>query len=576
MFASSVMYFAVATLACGLVIMVRANRRRRLAMLRAQWGRPVERQHNLGAIAIAHHSRVATTPRSRPLDERTWLDLDLDAVFMALDRTQSTVGQAALYHRLHATPVAAHLQSFEALLERLSTDTHLRERAQFALSRLQDAHGYNVWQFAHADALMRQRWHIVFPLLTFGALALLLASLVLPAALPAAGILLVLNAIVHITVQARLTTIAAVVRQLAPLIATGQALQIFSGEMIEPIIGSLSRDVRALGRAKMIARWVSGDPLMLSFATTGFTQAFTDLANSLYDFLNVLLLLDGTGVFFISRDLNSHREALFRVVATIGDIDVALSVASLRAERADWTRPRFRPDGSAARFIDIRHPLVANAVPNTITFEPSSGAVITGSNMSGKSTFLRTIGVTAVLAQTIHTCLATEYEAPILYVRSCIGRSDDILTAKSYYLDEVLALTELARLANSPEPHLFLLDELFRGTNAIERIAAGQALLRELLLPHGERRPHIVVAATHDGEIVDLVGELLPSLHFDAEVHADGLVFDHRLRPGRATTRNAIALLRLYGASATMLRNADNCAAALEALASGNRLHPLP
>ena len=107
--------------------------------------------------------------------------------------------------------------------------------------------------------------------------------------------------------------------------------------------------------------------------------------------------------------------------------------------------------------------------------------LVTGSNMSGKSTLLRTVGVNAVMAQTIHTCLAEAYAAPIFTLRSCIGRSDDLLSGKSYYIVEVESLIELVRASQGAAPHLFLLDEMFRGTNAVERIAAGQAVLRELV-----------------------------------------------------------------------------------------------
>src|SRR5688572_33307366 len=100
--------------------------------------------------------------------------------------------------------------------------------------------------------------------------------------------------------------------------------------------------------------------------------------------------------------------------------------------------------------------------------------LVTGSNMSGKSTFLRTLGVNAVLAQTINMCLARDYRAPIFHVRSCIGRSDDLIRGTSYYVAEVEALLDPVRVSAARAPHLFLLDELFRGTNAVERIAAGQ------------------------------------------------------------------------------------------------------
>ena len=95
-------------------------------------------------------------------------------------------------------------------------------------------------------------------------------------------------------------------------------------------------------------------------------------------------------------------------------------------------------------------------------------------------------------------------------------------------------------------PHLFLLDELFRGTNAVERIAAGQAVLQQLLLGlSGGTKPHIVVAATHDRELVELTSGRFDAYHFGDSVGPDGLVFDHRLQRGPGTTRNAIALLAI-------------------------------
>jgi len=188
---------------------------------------------------------------------------------------------------------------------------------------------------------------------------------------------------------------------------------------------------------------------------------------------------------------------------------------------------------------------------------------VTGSNMSGKSTLLRTIGVNAVLAQTIHTCLADAYAAPLFAIRSCIGRSDDLLSGKSYYIVEVESLIDLVRASQGEAPHLFLLDEMFRGTNAVERIAAGQAVLRELV-EGGDARRHVVLAATHDGELVDLLPDRFDAVHFGDTVADDGIAFNYRLQPGRATTRNAIALLKQKGAPDRLVRQAISCAEALD------------
>jgi DNA mismatch repair ATPase MutS len=174
------------------------------------------------------------------------------------------------------------------------------------------------------------------------------------------------------------------------------------------------------------------------------------------------------------------------------------------------------------------------------------------------------VGVNIVLAQTLNTCLAREYLAPVFDVRSCTGRSDDLLAGKSYYFVEVEALLGLVRLSESPAAHLFLLDDLLRGTNAVERIAAGQAVLQELIEGAGARKPHVVIAATHDGELVDLLPQLYDAYHFGDSIGAEGLVFDHRLQSGRATTRTALALPRQSGAPQRLLDCAAGAASRLD------------
>jgi DNA mismatch repair ATPase MutS len=179
--------------------------------------------------------------------------------------------------------------------------------------------------------------------------------------------------------------------------------------------------------------------------------------------------------------------------------------------------------------------------------------------MSGKSTFLRTIGVNVVLAQTVNTCLATEYSAPVFTVRSVIGSGDDLVSGKSYYKDEVEAVLALVHLSRSRLPHLFLFDELFRGTGTFERIAAGEAVLTELVrLDHHDRTgsPHVVIAATHDRELVDLMRDLYTPCHFSDTVGSDGLSFDYLVRAGPAVSRNAIALLEKYGAPRRIVQGA--------------------
>jgi hypothetical protein len=514
------------------------------------------------AIAASHRSRIAASDVTGFLDDRTWEDLNLDKVFAALDRTAGTLGQHALYHRLRMPPAAAHLDAFEALVSRFETDSPARERAQIALSRLQDAHGYDLWWLARREGSDMPRWGFVFPILTLATLTGAVLVLFWPPLLAGLVGLLFVNMTARFLSDRRSVAVAAAFRQIAPVIRAGQALRFLGGD--GPLIGSLGTDARSLVRLKALARWVSGDPFMLPAKSGALAMLINDVVSAVYEYLNLFFLLDATGAYLGGEELRARTPALLRLMAAAGEIDVAISVASVRAGRPDWTRPRFAPPGTPAVLRELCHPLVRDAVPNTIALPPGRGALVTGSNMSGKTTFLRTIGVTTIMAQTLNTCLAAEYDAPVLLVRSCIGRSDDLVSGKSYYIAEVEALLDLVTVSAAPPAHLFLLDEIFRGTNAVERIAAGQAVLRELV--GGPDRPtrHVAVAATHDGELVDLLAGIYAPFHFGDATSGEGLVFDHRLKPGRATTRNAIALLRLHGAPATLIGSALACAAELD------------
>jgi MutS-like protein len=544
---------------------LRFAREQRLARIRANWGNPVHRTRRLDGMAASHRSRIAATRTARSLDDRTWSDLDLDAVFAAIDRTQSTLGQHALYHRLRTSPVGDHLAAFEALVTRMERDRPARERAQLALDRLQDPQGYDIWWLAAPDAVEQRWWYPVFPLL-FSAtiLAAALGPFWSPGFMPLVA-LIALNVAIRYGTDPHVRTIALTFRQCAPLIATAGELQFLTGTEIDSIVGGLRSELPVLRRLKLISRWINGNPFMLSTGSGSLAIALSDLVAAVYEYLNLALLLDGTGLYFGLRDLSRGGGSLVRVVAAAGEVDAAISVASYRAGRQDWIHPEFLPGAAATDLIDVCHPLLQSAVPNSITVKPAHGVLVTGSNMSGKSTFLRTVGVNAILAQTINTCLAREYRAPIFHVRSCIGRADDILTGTSYYIAEVEALLELVRASAGMDPHLFVLDELFRGTNAVERIAAGQAVLTQLLQgTGGGTKPHLVLAATHDLELVELAAGRYEPYHFGDSMGPDGLVFDHRLQRGPSTSRNAIALLRLHGAPDALITRAMATAAMLD------------
>jgi hypothetical protein len=559
--------YAVVVLALAAVIVAaaqssRRGRARRLEEMRAAWGQRRDRPRQMDVIADYHRARTGSDAAVASLDDRTWDDLLMDAVFAAIDRTESTLGQQALYHRLRSAPAAPDLDAFEALIARLTSDTAARENVQTALSRLRSPAGYDLWWLAQPDALQSRPWHIIFPIVGGAMLVPVLLAFVWPGTLFLLLAGAVLNLYIRVMSATRIGALVGSFRQVGPLLTAADAIGTMPPDGIERIVGSLGHDLRQLTRLRRVARWVGRDPIALG-----------ELASSFVEYLNLLFLLDANALYFGARELRAHGGALLRVIAAVGDVDAALSVASLRAGNTFWTRPVFLAPDAATDLAGLRHPLIDDAVPNSIVLGPSSGVLITGSNMSGKSTFVRTVGVNVILAQTIHTCFASSYESPVLRVRSCIGRSDDLLAGKSYYLVEVESVLSLVQASAEPAPCLFLLDELFRGTNAVERIAAAEAVLGELVGPGPGAKPHRVITATHDGELVDLLRDSYAPFHLTDSLGADGLVFEYRLKRGAATTRNAIALLRLSGAPAGVVNRALQRAAQLDAQRARAREH---
>jgi len=215
-------------------------------------------------ILRSHRSRLASRGEPVALDDRTWDDLVLDDVYQQIDHTESTLGRHALYHRLRMTHSTESLHAFESLVTRLSTDASSRERAQLALGRLRDVHGYDLWWLARPDAVTVPGWYVAFPILTLAAVALFAGVIVRHDLLPALIAVLVLSFALNIAALKQVGVVSTAFRQIAPLVATGQALRFLEGEDIEPLVAPLRRETGSLLQLKTISRWVSGDPLMLS------------------------------------------------------------------------------------------------------------------------------------------------------------------------------------------------------------------------------------------------------------------------------------------------------------------------
>ena len=270
------------------------------------------------------------------------------------------------------------------------------------------------------------------------------------------------------------------------------------------------------------------------------TESTDPLTYMFQQYFTIFYLAEVRGFYRALDFIKENRKPLQQLFLAVGEIDALQSVASYRASLDYYCEPEFT-QGRGLELKEAYHPLLAEPVPNSVQIG-GRGILITGSNMSGKSTFLRTVGVNVLLAQSIATCLARRYRGCPLRLLTSIGRADNIIEGKSYYLEEALSVLRVIEALSDRLTALVIFDELYRGTNSEERIFAARRVLEYLV-----RRNALVLTATHDLELTSLLAEHYDSFHFSERVGALGLEFDYKLKKGPATTKNAIALLRYLG-----------------------------
>ena len=526
---------AIALLIAIIVTHIRAEKKLR-AQIEAQFGQAVPPPEFDEDVSGLWQQRLQYDAPAHYIDDTTWNDLEMDKLFDQINACQTSVGEECLYAMLREPLFDRDsLLDREALMKTLSVNAELRLKMQMILAKTGKVNGNGLSTFCYdvSSSKIAHAW--LYNLLA--ALPLLCAAVLflnagLGAALTAAAVMA--NGVVHYRIKRRLDAQMASVRYFAVILWCAKKI----AKM--PAIGSHVAGQHIRDSHNVFKR--------LGGKLSAMLRERVSELDSVAEYVKIIILYDVRNYNRIIAMMEKNAQALRQLYCGIGELDAAIAILSYRHSLPFFSVPEFTHQGQITA-KDAYHPFLVNPVPNSTVLR--KGSLISGSNASGKSTFIKAIAICGILAQTIHTCTARAYKTRFALVMTSMAVRDDITASESYFITEIKSLRRI--LQKIPEVFCACyIDEILKGTNTIERIAASAAVLRHL-----SKADCLCMVATHDIELTWLLDNGYDNLHFCEQMSDQGISFDYTIRQGPSRTRNAIRLLDFLGFDAKITEDAD-------------------
>jgi len=492
------------------------------------WGLPKEEYFHFPGIG--RYAALDTESSFHEVPKQTLYDIDFFGLFAFVDRTTSKVGQQFLFKKLIHLSKPGETFSQEERVALFHTNKSLRESIQQELFRLGSSDAYSITSLMEDKLIQRPVWIRFLFVSILSIVIILLLSVYYPILLLCLMIPASVNMFIHYWNKNNTFQFSRSFPQLSLLVDVSSTILKLDTRFEDK---SVAEDISLLRPFQRQMR------LLGMVNEGGIRDDLGQIGSYFMELLKAFFLVEVYTLFHLTRELETKKTAVVNLFNYVGNIDLAISVASLRSGNLNTCRPQFIPSIKELRLKNIYHPLVRNCVKNDLTINGKS-ILITGSNMSGKSTFLRTIILNSILAQAINTCFADEFISPPLKQYSSILIDDNLFAGTSYYLEEVHVMGSLIKEVDSGNQNLFILDEVFKGTNTVERIASGKAILSYL-----NRKNNIAIVSTHDIELSDMLEKEFDLYHFTDSIENDKLHFDYKMKAGQLKTRNAIKLLEM-------------------------------
>ena len=465
------------------------------------------------------------------LSENTWEDLNLEDFFQSVNFTSSRVGEQYLYRLLHSQSPST-CGDYEHIINKLRTEPAFRSQLVQHLQKLGHSDAYTIASLFLKPVSQASRREMrllsicrFIPFLLAGLFCLSQSVYFLYLLLAA----IIANAVLHYRNKAKIQEYVFSIPQLIRLITVGSKLA------EEPLYAethdNMQDTVKELTKLKK----------SLAFFKLGI-RLDSDMTLVIYtisELLNILFLTEAYAVNKAFRLLKDKQTQISELHSFVGFLDILCSIAMWRESLPYFCLPQNEVGKDGICGEEMYHPLVEDAISNNLNVD--SSVIITGSNMSGKTCFIRCVGINLLSAKILNTCFAKELVMDLeMKLASVIHQADSLAEGKSFFLQEVELFNELMTLPDQ-QKYLLLIDEPFRGTNTLERISISKAVLSEL-----NKKGGLTLVTTHDSELVELLADEYASYYFCESVENNILSFDYKIKKGKATERNAIKILEIY------------------------------
>lgn len=479
------------------------------------------------------------------IDDTTWNDLDMDEIFVMIDKSNTSVGRDCLYRLLRMPEFdEGKLKERKRLIEFFGKNKDKRTFIQKALYRI----GYNrkVSALDYLENLMKLKpegglFHIV-PFIFV--IASILYMIVYD---PVIGILFLLlslgvDIITYYKYKAKVENYFSSIRQLVAMLDSAKEICKMDFPEISEYTKILEKDYK---KYASISRG--------SFLLSSSKDVSGSLADVFLEYVRILTHIDLMKFNGMLRKIDKNTETVYELYYVLGFLESMISVANFRTLVPYYCEPEFT-DGKGYEIKNGYHLLIKEPVANSITENKS--VLITGSNASGKSTFLKTVALSQILAQTVYTVPAELYKAPFYRTYTSMALRDDLNEGNSYFIVEIKSLKRIIDASKEEGATIScFIDEVLRGTNTVERISASSEILFNL-----SKANVMCNAATHDIELTELLGEEYSNYHFSEDVVDNEVKFNYLIKEGKATSRNAIKLLEMMGYDEAVVKKAQKMA----------------